>query len=47
MSIWSSRIVDPGLMTSLQRTNLIAYRLVSSSSSSSFITPQTADNNTQ
>ena len=28
MSMWSSWIVDPGLMTSLQRANLIAYRLV-------------------
>ena len=26
--IWSSRIVDPGLMASLQRANLITYRLV-------------------
>ena len=26
--IWSSRVVDPDLITSLQRANLIAYRLV-------------------
>jgi len=25
MSIWSSRIVDPGLMMSLEQANLIAY----------------------
>jgi len=27
-TLWSSRIVDPGLITSLQRANLIAHRLV-------------------
>ena len=29
VSIWFSWIVDPPLMTSLQRENLIAYRLAS------------------
>jgi len=28
VSVWSLRLVDLGLMTSLQRANLIAYRLV-------------------